>query len=275
GASRGGAYVAQPAVKQTEGLAQPVGDANIGAQGGAAERIPFDLIDRELAAEAPRDAIHELGDDLLTVLLLGPADECGVSRDVGHDEQTFHRRDGTSAVGARMSWLGALEAETEARATAAIDRTLERDRAAMGFGDVLHDRKTKARTRQLPCVVRSPEAVEHPGRVLDGDARTVIAHGDLAVRDGHLNGCTRRAVLRGVVEQIGNRPGDADLHAVDRGRRSGHVEAHLRIAERHVVDDLVHDLVELQLLERHRRFLVASDLDQIANEGRETLDLTY
>ena len=90
GASRGGAYVAQPAVKQAEGLAQPVGDANIGAQGGAAERIPFDLIDRELAAEAPRDAIHELGDDLLAVLLLGPADECGVSRDVSHDQEPFH-----------------------------------------------------------------------------------------------------------------------------------------------------------------------------------------
>ena len=145
----------------------------------------------------------------------------------------------------------------------------------MGFGDVLHDREAQARSRKLACVVRSPEAVENTGRVLRGDARTVIAHGDLAVRDGHLNGCTRRAVLRGVVEQIGNRPGDADLHAVDRGRRTGQVEAHLRIAERHVVDDLVHDLVELQLLERHRRFLVASDLDQIANEGRETFDLAY
>ena len=68
-------------------------------------------------------------------------------------------------------------------------------------------------------VIRSPKAVEHTGRVLGGDSGTVIAHGDLAVRDRHVDRRARRAVLGGVVEQIGDRTGDAHLHAIDRGRR--------------------------------------------------------
>src|SRR2546428_7587573 len=125
----------------------------------------------------------------------------------------------------------------------------------------------------MPRVVRSPETVEHPGSVLRGDARTVVTHGDLAVRDGYVDRRARRAVLRGVVEKIGDRAGDADLDAVDRRRRGRHVEAHLRIAEGNVVHHLVHDRVELQLFERHRALLVARDLDEITDKGGETLDL--
>src|SRR5207253_6458206 len=118
----------------------------------------------------------------------------------------------------------------------------------------------------MPRVVRSPEAVGHPGSVLCGDAGTVVTHGDLAVRDGYVDGRARRAVLRSVVEKIGDRAGDADLDAVDRRWRGSHVEPHLRITEGHVIHDLVHDLVELKLLERHRALLVARDLDQIPDE---------
>src|SRR5438067_8829697 len=48
---------------------------------------------------------------------------------------------------------------------------------------------------------------------------------------------------------------------------------HLRIAERHVIDDLVNDLLELQHLERHWRLLLARDLDEIADEGRHPFHL--
>src|SRR5438477_4287677 len=94
-------------------------------------------------------------------------------------------------------------------------------------------------------VVRSPETIEHPRSVLRRDAGTVVAHGDLAVRDGYVDGRAWRAVLRGVVEEIGDCARDPDLDAIDRRRRCGDVEVHLRIAEGNVVHHLVHDLVEL------------------------------
>src|SRR5205814_7784051 len=92
-----GADVTKAAVKDAVGLAEPVGDADIGALGRAAERVTLDLIDGELAAEAAGDRLHELGQDLLRVVLLGTGDERGVPRDVRHDEEPSHRRDGTSA----------------------------------------------------------------------------------------------------------------------------------------------------------------------------------
>src|SRR6266566_2688558 len=118
----------------------------------------------------------------------------------------------------------------------------------------------------MPRVVRSPETVEHPGSVLCGDAGTVVTHGDLAVRDGYVDGRAWWAVFRGVVEKIGDRASDSHLDAFDRRRRGGHIETHLRVAEGNIVDHLVHDLVELQLFERHRTLLVARDLDEIAEE---------
>src|SRR5207253_1835826 len=62
----------------------------------------------------------------------------------------------------------------------------------------------------------------------------------------------------------------------DPGRwRGGHIETHLRVAEGNVVHHLVHDFVELQLFERHRGLLVARDLDEVAHESGEALDLAH
>src|SRR4030081_944443 len=81
-----------------------------------------------------------------------------------------------SAIG--CSGLDPGEAQAEAGATAAVDGTLEGYRAAVRFRDVLHDRKTEAGSGQMTRVVRSPEAVEHPRRVLRGDPGTVVANRD-------------------------------------------------------------------------------------------------
>src|SRR2546425_4145685 len=170
------------------------------------------------------------------------------------------------------SLLGPAKPKTEART--AIDGTLEGHRAAMRLRDVLDDREAQAGSGKLARVVRSPEAVEHAGRVLRGYAGTVIAHGDLAVRDAHLNGCTGRAVLRGVVEEIGDCPRDSDLHAVDRGRHRGHVKPDTGVPEPHVVDDFVDDVFEPQLLERHRGVLVARDLYEVVDERGHPLHLS-
>src|SRR5712691_4369849 len=174
-----------------------------------------------------------------------------------------------SALG---SLLGPAKPKAEART--AVDGTLEGHRAAMRLRDVLHDRKAQAGSGKLARVVRSPEAVKNTGRVLRGDAGTVIAHRDLAARDSHLNGCTGRAVLRGVVEKIGDRPCDADLHAIDRGRHRGHVKPDTGVPEPHVIDDFVDDVFEAQFLERHRGVLVARDLYQVVEERGHPLHLS-
>src|SRR5713101_433866 len=109
GAGRRRADVAKAAVEDAIGLAEPIGDADVGTLGRATERVALDLIDGQLPAEAARDRLHQLGEDLLRVVLLGAGDEGRVPRDVRHDEQAVHRRDGTSALRARMSWLDAFE----------------------------------------------------------------------------------------------------------------------------------------------------------------------
>src|SRR5438034_10905250 len=98
-------------------------------------------------------------------------------------------------------------------------------------------------------VVRSPETVEHPGSVLRGDTRTVVTHGDLAVRDGHVDRRPRRAVLRGVVQKISDRAGDADLDYVDRRLRGRHVREHLLVAERNELHEYTQTIAESQLQE--------------------------
>ena len=105
-------------MKDAVRLAEPVDDADIRALGRAAERITLDLIDGELAAEAAGDRLHELCQDLLRVVLLGTGHECRVSRDVRHDEKTFHRRDGTRArrppIAVRLAKQAVLAADETA-----------------------------------------------------------------------------------------------------------------------------------------------------------------
>ena len=84
------ADVAKPAVEYAERLTKPVRHARVGTVGGAAERVAFDLVDGQLAAEAARDRLHELGEDLLRMVLLGAGDEGRVTGDVRHDKEPFH-----------------------------------------------------------------------------------------------------------------------------------------------------------------------------------------
>ena len=104
-ASRGGADVAKTALEDAVRLPEPVDHAHVGPIGRATEGIALDLVDRQLPAEAARDRLHEFGEDLLRMVLLGAGDEGRVARDVRHDEETVHRRDGTSALRDRMLWL--------------------------------------------------------------------------------------------------------------------------------------------------------------------------
>src|SRR5437763_12021056 len=52
--------------------------------------------------------------------------------------------------------LRAFEAQPEAGPAATVDGSLERDRAAVGFRDVFHDRKAEARAGKVARVIRSP-----------------------------------------------------------------------------------------------------------------------
>src|SRR2546428_3879499 len=177
------------------------------------------------------------------------------------------------AGGGAPAPLDAAQPQPEARA--AVAGSLESHRAAVRFRDILHDREPEPGTGKVPRVIRAPEPVEDPRRVLRGDARTVIAHRARASRDAHLDERARWAPLRGVVEKVRDRARDADLRSVDGGRTRGHREAHFRVAHLHIVNDLRDDLVEPELLERHRRLFVAGDLDEIADEGGEPLHLHH
>src|SRR4051812_2119931 len=98
------------------------------------------------------------------------------------------RRPSTGLDGTRgLGGLRPLETETESSATTAIDGPLEAHRATVGFGDVLHDRESEARSRKVARVVRSPEPVEDTGRVLSSNTRTVVAHRDLTVCDSDVD----------------------------------------------------------------------------------------
>ena len=103
----------------------------------------------------------------------------------------------------------------------------------------------------------------------------MIAHRDLAVRDADLDERTRWTPLRRVVDKVGDRTRNAHLDAADGRRLHVEREPNLRIADLHVVDDLVRDLVESQLFERHRYLFVASDLDEIVDQFRHPLHLAH
>src|SRR5207253_2830086 len=145
GTGRRRADVAKAALEDAVRLPEPVDHTNIGSVSRAAEGVAFDLIDRQLPAEAARDRLHELGEDLLRVVLLGAGDKGRVPRDVRHDQETFHRPDGTSAACAQIA-LSASEAQAKACPAAAIDGALKGHRAPVGLGDILHDRQAEARS---------------------------------------------------------------------------------------------------------------------------------
>jgi len=90
-ACRGGPHVAQPPVEGAEGLAQPVDDLDVAPLGRAAQRVAFDLVDAQLATEALRDVLDELGQDLARVLVLGARHKGRVAGDVRHDQETVDR----------------------------------------------------------------------------------------------------------------------------------------------------------------------------------------
>src|SRR5438128_1460875 len=146
GTGRRRADVAKAALEDAVRLPEPVDHTNVGSVSRAADGVAFDLTDRRLPAKAARDRFHELGEDLLRVILLGAGDKGRVPRDVRHDQETFHRPDGTSAPCARIA-LGASQAQAKTCPAAAIDGTLEGHRAPVGLGDIFHDRQAEARSR--------------------------------------------------------------------------------------------------------------------------------
>src|SRR6267378_8570480 len=113
--------------------------------------------------------------------------------------------------------LGAAEPENEASPTVAW--SLQGHRAPVRLGDVFHDREPEARAREVVRVVRAPEPIEDARRVLSRDARTMVAHRHLALRDAHLDERAGWAPLSSVVDEIRDRARDAHLHSGDhRGR---------------------------------------------------------
>src|SRR5438067_9786204 len=75
-----------------------------------------------------------------------------------HDRVPVRAADGPGIDGGRRSML---RHEPQAEPRAAAGRGLDRDGAAMLLGDILHDRETEPRARQMPRAARAPETIEH------------------------------------------------------------------------------------------------------------------
>src|SRR5215208_2697226 len=82
---------------------------------------------------------------------------------------------------------------------AAAVHALGADGPAVGLSDLPHDREPEAGSRPVAGRRRAVEALEDVGQVGRVDARAAVAHADLAVADGHVDGRPRRAPLRRVV----------------------------------------------------------------------------
>src|SRR6185503_10902292 len=102
----------------------------------------------------------------------------------------------------------------------------------------------------------------------------MVANAYLAIVDVDLDDTARGTPLAGVVEKVGDCARDARTNAAHGRLFQDGVEAHLRVPAAHVVDRFADDLVEPNILDRKGRLLVASEIDEIAHERREALDLT-
>ena len=146
-------------------------------------------------------------------------------------------------------------------------------------------RDREADARASAGVVSRPEAVEDPPGILRRDAGAVVGHLEppalVSVGAGrHSHGAVGGAVAFGVVEQVGE-----DLGQPRRVRRDGEAVLHLHgvpdpataraRAHRGLGDGVRHELmhVDLREIERHHSPVDPAEVEQVADEGAETLGL--
>ncbi|MEZ5098238.1 MAG: hypothetical protein R3C15_00160 [Thermoleophilia bacterium] len=152
---------------------------------------------------------------------------------------------------------------------------LERDRAAVLLGHLLHDREAEPRARHLARCGGAVEAVEHVGEVDVVDARPMIANDHLTAGHGDLDRGRRRAPLDGVVEQVRDRAVEPGRHAADDRRLRVQRDLDLRRQPSRALHGVLHELVELHLRRLQVGRPVGRDLDEVRDEAAHLLELAH
>ena len=143
----------------------------------------------------------------------------------------------------------------------------------MAFGGTANDREPEARAGQGAGLARAVEALEDVGKIGRGDARPVVADRDDAVGERDLHRAVGGTPLRGVVEQVGHGTLQGARLTLDPPRAQVGVERERRGPQLHAIDRVRHDVGEVHRLGIVVQRLVARQLDEVADQGRELLDL--
>ena len=94
----------------------------------------------------------------------------------------------------------------------------------MQAGDLLHDGETETGARDTAgdAGFDPLKAIEDPGQIFPGDADPFVAHRDddviAIVTRGNRNRASRRGVLHGIADEVGDRLGEPVAIAVDRAQ---------------------------------------------------------
>ena len=145
--------------------------------------------------------------------------------------------------------------------------------AAVAVDHLAHDGQAEARAGHRPRLLGAVEALEDVRPVGLGDARALVVDGEHPVGQPHEDGALRRAPLGGVVEQVGDRPLEAAGVADDPPRVEVDVEGHALRATAYARHRPLDDVGEVHLGDHPGRGLVARELDEVADERAELLDL--
>ena len=133
--------------------------------------------------------------------------------------------------------------------------------------------RPEARARHRARLRRAVEALEHVRQVVGLDPRSLVVDGQGPVRHPHRDRAVGRSPLGGVVEQVGDGALDGPGLALDPPGQGGHVELAARRAEPDPRDGPVDHLGEVEGLHDLGQRLVAGELDEVADEVRQLLDL--
>ena len=143
----------------------------------------------------------------------------------------------------------------------------------MALGGLAHDREPEPRARRRAGVARAVEAIEDVRKILLGEAAAVIAHRHGGVREHDLDRAARRAPLARVVEQVRDRARHALGLAADDRRLERPLEVQVGEAPFEAVDERCDERVELDVVETVGGARAACELDDVADERGQLVEL--
>ena len=145
--------------------------------------------------------------------------------------------------------------------------------AAVAVHDLPHDRQPEARAGHRPGLVGAPEALEDVRLVLGRDAGPLVVDREHPGGEADGDGAACGAPLRGVVEQVEDRPLQPGGIAGDPPVVEAHVELDAGRAAADPGQGPLGDVGQVDRLDDRGRLVLAGEDDQVPDEGGELLDL--